>query len=295
MKEHLQARFNYLEFMARTSSPEALQETQHEIERLQAENRDLRQQSGRLAAVEAELARVQKTIKARDLELAGLRREEELLQEEVARLRDEVEWLRGEMSRTHEPVSAVSVTAPSAASAVVASLTVPLSDGADVTARPKWFEVWQGSRGFDSEEAVVRTRGLPGLCLRPSLVGALVGKGFVGDGTTVWRALKRLQDRGLVEQKVPETEARGKAAHFYWLSDKGRQAFQLLYGQEPVESEYHLLKARHKGHEHIALNLQARDVFVAREATVDLYPWRVVIQGEFYHDPDLVLVFPGED
>jgi hypothetical protein len=40
MKEQLQARFNYLEFMARTSSPEALQETQHEIERLQAENRD---------------------------------------------------------------------------------------------------------------------------------------------------------------------------------------------------------------------------------------------------------------
>lgn len=126
-------------------------------------------------------------------------------------------------------------------------------------------------------------------------MGALIGKGFVGDGTTVWRALERLQDRGLVEQKVPETEARGKAAHFYWLSDKGHRAFQLLYGQEPVKSEYHLLKARHKGDEHIALNLQARDVFVARGATVDLHPRRVVIQGEFYHDPDLVVVFPGED
>ena len=136
--------------------------------------------------------------------------------------------------------------------------------------------------------------GFQGVCLYQSIERALESDGTIGT-RTARRALDRLQRRKLVEQKAPETEARGKAAHFYWLTGKGRQAFRLLFGKEAVESEYHRLKARHKGDEHIALNLQARDVFVARGATVNLYPERVVIQGELYHDPDLVVVFPGQD
>ena len=269
MKERLRAKINRLEFAAQGSSPEVLQQTQAAIERLQAENNELKRQTSKLAAAEAELARAQEAIKARDSELAGLRREATRLREEVAQARE------------------AAATAPAAVSP-----TVPPSDVGDATARPEWFEAWQKSRGFDSEQAVVRVMGFQALCLRQSIEGALAGEGTAG--ATVWRALERLQDRGLVEQKVPEGESRGRTSHFYWLTDEGREAFRLLFGEEAVESEYYHLKARHKGDEHIALNLQARDVFVARGATVDLYPRRVVIKGELYHDPDLVVVFPGE-
>jgi hypothetical protein len=93
---------------------------------------------------------------------------------------------------------------------------------------------------------------------------------------------------------------RGRTSHFYWLTDKGREAFQLLFGEEAVESEYHRLKACHKSPEHIALNLQARDVFVARGAIVDLYPRPVQTapgiggEEEIYHAPGLIVVFPAE-
>ena len=259
MKERLRAKINRLEFAARSSSPEALQKALAEIEALQAQVRELKAQSDKLAAAEAELTRAQETIKARDSELTGLRREATRLREEVARARQ------------------AAATAPVDSSAVD-SPTVPPSAGGDPTARPEWFEAWQRSRGFDSEQAVVRVMGFQGFCLYQSIEHTLVREGTVKVGT-LYRVFDRLQERELVEHKAPGTEARGKAAFFYWLTDKGREAFRLLFGEAAVESEYHRLKARHKGDEHIVLNLQARDVFQARGATVDLYPQRVVIPG----------------
>ena len=281
MKEKLRARANRLEFAARAGSPEVFQRTQAEIERLQALVKELQARSDQLAAVEAELARAQETIKALEAELSGLRQEAARLREEVAQAR------RVAAAQLTLPIASPATTSPGAPPSDVGP------DVGDATPRPEWFDRWQTSRGFDSEQAVLRVLGFQGLCLRQSIEGALAREGTAG--ATVWRALERLQDRGLVEQKVPGGESRGRTSHFYWLTDRGRQAFRWLYGQEPVESEYHRLRARHKGDEHIALNLQARDLFAARGATVDLYPQRVVIPSEFYHDPDLVVVFPGED
>jgi len=283
MKEKLRARINRLEFAARAGSPEVLQRTQAEVERLQAQVKELQTRNDQLAAVEAELTTAQETIRALESELSGLRQEAAHLREEVA--------------QAHS-AAAAQLTLP-IVSPVTTSPGTSSSDAGfglgDATTRPEWFDRWRTSRGFDSEQAVLRVLGFQGLCLRQSIEKALAGEGTAGATAWVWRTLERLRERGLIEQEIPEGESRGRTAHFYWLTDRGRQAFRLLYGWEPVESEYHRLKARHKGDEHIALNLQARDVFVKRGAMVDLYPKRVVIQGEFYHDPDLVVIFPGED
>lgn len=100
----------------------------------------------------------------------------------------------------------------------------------------------------------------------------------------------------MIDRVTPKAESRGRASHLYYLTDKdkGCEAFRLFFGEEAAESEYHRLRAGHESDKHVLLNLQARDVFVARGATVDLYSQPVTIRGLTF-DPDLVVMFPDED
>jgi hypothetical protein len=284
--EKLDARFTRLEYAAEGDLEKELQEALAEIERLRAENGELKGQADQLAVLEAELARAQEGIKARDNELAGLHRLVDHLQAEVART-------RGAATAALTPASPVSPPSGVVASASAAPAASPPSDGSGARV-PGWLEEWRSSRGFESDQAVIRVLGFQGFCLYQSIEKALESDQSVGT-RTARRVLERLQERGLVEQEIPEGESRGRVPHFFWLTGKGRQAFQLLFGEEAVESEYHLLKARHKSHEHLVLNLQARDVFEARGYVVNLCPERSVIQGELYHDPDLVVIPPDQE
>jgi len=79
------------------------------------------------------------------------------------------------------------------------------------------------------------------------------------------------------------------------LTERGREAFRTLFGEEPVKSEYDLLLARHKSPEHVLLNLHARSVLLSAGAeSVDLYPRPVPLSNGGTFDVDIVAVFGGK-
>lgn len=258
---------NHLEPVLQADIGEEVRNVQSEVQRLQAEFGQLK---AKLAAVITGLTEAQGTIRAINAELAECRKVTTTLRKELVRSRR------------------IAVAIPSSISP-----TALLPDDGNETTETDWFEQWQKSRGFASEKAAVWAMGSQGLCLRDSIGRTLDQEGLFS-ATTMGRSLERLRDRGLITKAIPRVESKGRASHLYYLTDKGREAFRLLFGEEAVESEYHRLKARHGSDEHVLLNLQAREVFVARGAAVDLYPQPIAIEGSTF-TPDLVVTFPEMD
>ena len=152
---------------------------------------------------------------------------------------------------------------------------------------------WQASTAFDRDGRALHAIGSRGLCLRADVARA-VG---IADATsgTARQVFENLVALDLLEQERPRPERAGQTPYFLRLTGRGRQVYRALYGEEPVESKYDRLLARHKSAEHVLLNLQARDVLKAAGAeSVDLYPLPVNLENGGTFDVDLVAVFDGK-
>jgi hypothetical protein len=104
-----------------------------------------------------------------------------------------------------------------------------------------------------------------------------------------------LKGLGLLEEERPRVESVGQTPYLLRLTARGREVYRALFGEEPAESEYDRLLARHKSAEHVLLNLRARDVLLAAGAeSVDLYPRPVGLPNGGTFDVDLVAVLDGK-
>jgi hypothetical protein len=235
-----------------------------EIERLQGEVRELRDE---LAHVQAACNEAQAQVTARDDELAGLR--------------DEVTRLRAELPKVGERESATAIQRDDLA---------PESESA------AWFDRWRASRAHSLDAALIRVMGYRGFCLRKSIEMALVEEGVITPGSgAVQRLFTRVKEWGLIEEFEPRTEWIGRAPYLLRLTDRGCEAFCLLFDQGAVESEYDRLLARHKSDEHALLNIQTRDALLEHGAeVVDLYPRPVTLPSGGTFDVDLVAIFPDQ-
>lgn len=168
------------------------------------------------------------------------------------------------------------------AASTVTPTPLPSADGdrgpaqtSAATEPPPWFAEWQASPQFRHTAAIVQTMGLTGYCLRDDIDARAFPDVEEASGTP-YRAWQAAVELGLVEAikepKEPKGETRGRSPTPYRLTARGREACRLLTGNEPAQSEYDLLLARHKSPEHTLLNIQARRALQARGYEVDPLP-----------------------
>jgi len=92
--------------------------------------------------------------------------------------------------------------------------------------------------------------------------------------------------------EVVEAKAGPGARHLIHLTQKGADAYRLLFGREPAPAQTTALLNRHKSPDHVMLILETADLLRAAGWKVDLFPEPVRLEnGEQYH-PDLVAVGP---
>jgi hypothetical protein len=106
-------------------------------------------------------------------------------------------------------------------------------------------------------------------------------------------AVNLLQGHSLAEILSPQSGRPGRPAQLLRLTERGREAFLLLFDRDPAPSELDELLKRHKSPEHTALNLEAAEALRTRlNAVVDLYPPVITLDGGRQFAPDLVATLP---
>ena len=202
--------------------------------------------------------------------LAKLRAEHDAVLEQVGARDAELARLREEVVALRERAVMASLPSP-----------IPLSED------DEWLASDEQSR------EALRVLGMRGFCLRANVASA-VGIGDATSGTAC-RMFKSLGEHGVIEEERPKVESVGQTPYLLRLTERGRETFRALFDQEPVESEYDRLLARHKNAEHVLLNLETRDALLAAGAeSVDLYPRPVPLPNGGTFDVDLVAVFDGK-
>ena len=75
-----------------------------------------------------------------------------------------------------------------------------------------------------------------GFCLRAGVANAIGFKDATSGAAR--RVFNDLRERGLLEEERPQAETVGRTPYLLRLTERGREAFRALFGQEPVEPEY---------------------------------------------------------
>ncbi|MDW8029255.1 MAG: hypothetical protein RMK94_12785 [Armatimonadota bacterium] len=139
--------------------------------------------------------------------------------------------------------------------------------------------------------AALRILGETGACLRRPVMDRLLEEGVLERESV--RPFQELEAAGLLEQVKPRIESIGNTPYLLRLTDAGRQAYRQRFGAEPAEPLLDRLLRRHKGEEHVWLNLKAAEVLERFGYAVDLLPDPIRVEGR-HIDPDLVAVRDGK-
>jgi hypothetical protein len=111
-------------------------------------------------------------------------------------------------------------------------------------------------------------------------------------GPTI-QAVNLSRDTGLLEILEPKSGRQGRPPQLLKLTERGREAFLILFSKEAVPSELDELMKRHKSLEHALLNLEAAAMLRERlNASVDMYPPMIVLDGGRQFAPDLAATLP---
>ena len=222
-------------------------------------------------------------------ELEALTAERDGLREQSQRTRDALATLRAEHESVLEQVAARDAELARLREEVVA-LRETRAPSPSVSAGIAVVADWLAAD--EQSQDALRVLGMRGFCLRAGVANAIGFKDATSGAAR--RVFNDLRERGLLEEERPQAETVGRTPYLLRLTERGRETFRALFGQEPVEPEYDRLLARHKSPEHVLLNLQARDALLAGGAeSVDLYPRPVPLPNGGTFDVDLVAVFEG--
>ncbi len=244
---------------------------------------------------------------ARALEEA--KRQAERSREEVTRLRRELEAERAARQAAETRAAALErmaerISAP-APLPVPPSLAEETSDGEGARGAgllplatplerlPAWVQEWAKAPSFERDLLALWVLGSTGVARRMD-ASVLVGQAFgvePGSGS-VARSFDRLKKLGILEV-VEGRPDQGRAVwHLFRLSEKGADAFRLLFGQDPAPSQTTLLLNRHKSPEHVLLILAVADLFAAAGWKADPLPDPVLLPSGERYEPDIVAVGP---
>ncbi|MBN1933462.1 MAG: hypothetical protein JW934_02290, partial [Anaerolineae bacterium] len=279
---HLTRRIGRMEIGDRLD--ELYEAAQGRIDALQREvtdkTRTVEQQAGRIGQLEKELSAVKK-------DLAEARRRAD--QAKALPVTSQAAPVRPPASTPFVPVTNVPIA------------DVPISNGpiSDVPIRVvqspgAWFEEWQAHIHYERSRDLLRLIGESGLCQRAALQAQTNILWGVTTRNAMIDAVSLLEAHDLVEITSPQAGKPGRPSHLLRLTERGQEAFLLLFGKDPAPSELDELLKRHKSPEHTALNLEAAEALRARlNAVVDLYPPVITLDGGRQFAPDLVATLPN--
>jgi flavin-binding protein dodecin len=255
-----------------------------------------------LADARAQADRLREEVAALRRELASERAARQAAETRAAALERMAERITAPASPPPPPMPSSSPMPPSPSPTADADdERPPASPAPEVAVRPEllpaWMQEWAATRFFDRDRAALWILGSTGVARRMD-ASALVARAFgvePGSGS-VARAFDRLRKLELIDVVEAQTaDERGSATwHLYRLSQKGEDAFRLLFGQEPAPSQTTRLLNRHKSPEHVLLILAAADLFTAAGWKADPLPDPVPLPDGSRYEPDLVVVGEAE-
>jgi len=210
-----------------------------------------------------------------------------------------VQQLEGELGTAREALRdanrrlASSADTPAAASAAATGKALP--EPVQVVRSPgPWFDAWQQHKQYARSRDLIRLIGESGISQRAALRERLNEMWHTRSKGPTIQAIDLSRDTELIEIFEPKSGKQGRPPQLLKLTERGREAFLILFNKEAVPSELDELIKRHKTLEHALLNLEAAAMLRGRlGASVDMYPPVIPLDGGRRFAPDLVATLPG--
>lgn len=127
---------------------------------------------------------------------------------------------------------------------------------------PEWMLLWRNSKNFERDSWALKLIGETGISRRPE-IEASIGEEFeIGAGSgSIVGLLSRLRKAAFITIEEPwdsrGASSGGRNPQLIRLTDRGRQAYWLLTGHNPIEGEFDIKETLHVTPEHTLLNIQA--------------------------------------
>jgi hypothetical protein len=221
-----------------------------------------------------------------------LQQEEKNLRRIIQELRSDNQQLSIHLNAIQQVQRTITPTPETQAGSIQDS---KLEDAPKTTSEPDWMQDWRSGRTFSKESTAIITMGETGKCLRPSLIELLAKKlnltlpnGSLSE--TFTRLINFDNGGGLVEVlnvfQHDGASTGGNHPDLLRLTQRGRDAFQYLTGNQARENEYDRLVPKHKSPEHTVLNIQASEVLI------ETGDYEVLEQAPDIHLPDGSVFIP---
>jgi hypothetical protein len=209
-----------------------------------------------------------------------------------------IQQLEGELGTTREALRdanrrlASSADTPAAASAAATGTALP--EPVRVVRSPGlWFDEWQQHKQYERSRDLIHLIGESGISQRAALRERLNEMWNTRSKGPTIQAVNLSRDTELLEILEPKSGRQGRPPQLLKLTERGREAFLILFSKEAVPSELDELVKRHKSLEHALLNLEAAAMLRERlNASVDMYPPTIVLDGGRQFAPDLAVTLP---
>jgi len=173
--------------------------------------------------------------------------------------------------------------------------TAPTSDpAAETPASPEWLDEWMQSTTYNLDAAFLRLVGTSDECRRQVLIEQFVKQERSHESVSGAdnKIVDRLVKAGLLISK-PVAKIRGNAPHLLGLGVKGKEAYRLIFNEDP-RAVYDRYLAAHRSLEQMFLMLQACDALTGAGFQIDRFPPIKLLPDNKIFAPDLK-VWRGRD
>lgn len=153
---------------------------------------------------------------------------------------------------------------------------------------PEWVREWQRKKTYERDVVLLQVLAETGVARRKRAAELFAARlGLEPSGGGISRAFQRLTRLGVAEVIEVRTETSGRSTHLLRLTERGRDAYRLLFHADPAPSQTTELLKRHKSPEHALLNLEAADLLREAGYEVDVFPGQIELPGGRLFAPDL--------
>ena len=153
---------------------------------------------------------------------------------------------------------------------------------------PEWVREWQRKKTYERDVVLLQVLAETGVARRKRAAELFAARlGLERSGGGISRAFQRLTRLGVAEVIEVRTETSGRSTHLLRLTERGRDAYRLLFHADPAPSQTTELLKRHKSPEHALLNLEAADLLREAGYKVDVFPGQIELPGGRLFAPDL--------